>query len=293
MVKKLIFQIHIYKEHARIEVRISVTVTNHSSMAKFCANLSFLFNEVPFLQRYAAAKSAGFQGVESGFPYGFSKEQVVQAKNAAGIEQILLNTLTGDVKKGELGYAAIPGKQQQFHETFQTTLDYARGLGVKKIHIMSGTELGEVTEAHHKTYVENLKYAATLLEKEGILGVIEPINKYSIPKYYMNSYERAIEVLKEVNSSSLKLQLDIFHLQLIKGNITHTIQEVQPFIGHVQIAQAPNRNEPNIAGEIDYRYVLEIIKNEANYADWIGLEYSPERDTVKGLEWIQNFGYNL
>lgn len=261
-------------------------------MSKFCANLAFLFKEKPLLERYVSAKQAGFQAVETGFPLGFSKQQVVDAKNAAGIEQVLINILTGDVTKGELGHAAIPGKENEFKQSLKTTIEYAKALGAKKIHIMSGRIEGDVTKAHENAYIENLKYAAELLEKENLLGVIEPINKYSVPKYYMNSYEKAVSVLQAINSQNLKLQLDIFHLQLIKGDITHTIQELKPYIGHVQIAQAPHRNEPNTAGEINYKYVFEILK-EVGYNDWIGLEYTPKNETVAGLNWIQDMGYSL
>ncbi|CAG9760401.1 unnamed protein product [Ceutorhynchus assimilis] len=262
-------------------------------MIKFCANLSFLFKDKPFLERYASARKAGFQAVESGFPYGFSKEEVVNAKNAAGIEQILINTLTGDVTKGEVGYAAIPGKEIEFKDSIQTTIEYAKALGARKIHIMSGRVEGEVTQAHDDAYVENLKFAAKLLEQENILGVIEPINKYSVPKYYMNSYEKAIKVINAVSSPNIKLQFDIFHLQLIKGDITHTMQEVKPFIGHIQVAQAPNRNEPDSEGEINFKYVFKALIKDSGYNDWIGLEYTPSNDTVEGLKWIKTMGYSL
>ncbi|XP_066142198.1 putative hydroxypyruvate isomerase isoform X2 [Euwallacea fornicatus] len=264
-----------------------------AAMPKFCANLSFLFKEKPLLERYAAAKNAGFHCVESGFPFGFTKEQVVDAKNSAGIEQLLINSLTGDVTKGELGFAAIPGKEKEFLHSIKITIDYAKALGAQKIHIMSGkiTE-GGVTKAHDTAYISNLRNASSLLQQANILGVIEPINRYSIPKYYMNSYEKAIEVIKTINSPNIRLQLDIFHLQLIKGDISHTIDEVKPFIGHVQVAQAPNRGEPDSAGEINYKYVFEALE-KSGYNDWIGLEYNPINDTVNGLKWVKDFGFSL
>lgn len=261
-------------------------------MAKFCANLAFLFKEKPLLERYSAAKQAGFKTVETGFPFGFSKQEVVNAKNSAEVDQVLINILTGDVTKGELGYAAIPGKENEFEESLKVTVDYAKALGAKKIHIMSGRIEGEVTEANDKAYINNLKYATQLLEKENLVGLIEPINKYSVPKYYMNSYEKAVKVLNTINSPNLKLQLDIFHLQLIKGDITHTIKDLMPHIGHVQIAQAPHRNEPNIPGEINFKYVFETLR-EQGYNDWIGLEYAPKNETVPGLKWIEELGYHL
>lgn len=157
---------------------------------------------------------------------------------------------------------------------------------------MSGIVLNPSSK-NDRTLVENLKFAVGLLEKENILGVIEPINNYSIPNYFLNSYEKAIEVIKAVDSAYLKLQLDIFHLQLIKGDITHTIEKVKPYIGHIQIAQAPDRNEPDTNGEINYNYVLDKIQKDAGYTDWIGLEYNPLNDTAEGLKWVKNYGFSL
>nr|CAI5858197.1 unnamed protein product [Callosobruchus analis]CAI5863731.1 unnamed protein product [Callosobruchus analis] len=262
-------------------------------MAKFCANISFMFIEKPFLDRYNLAKSVGFKAVESGFPYGIQKEHVVDAKNAAGVDQILVNVYTGDVSKGQLGFAAIPGKEKEFRDSLVMTLDYAKALGVKKIHIMAGKVEEQITVKHDSTYVDNLKYAAEMLEKENILGLIEPINVYSVPHYYMNNYEKAVSVIKQVDSPKLKLMLDIFHLQLIKGNIINTMKELKDIIGHVQIAQVPYRNEPNTYGELNYEYVLKELKNVAAYDDWIGLEYKPALITTEGLKWIEEFGYNL
>nr|CAH7749079.1 unnamed protein product [Callosobruchus chinensis] len=262
-------------------------------MAKFCANISFMFTENSFLERYNLAKSAGFKAVESGFPHGIEKEHVVDAKNAAGVDQILINVYTGDVTKGQLGFAAVPGKEKEFRDSLVRTLEYARALGAKKVHIMAGKVEEQITAKHDSTYVDNLKYAAKILEKENILGLIEPINGYSVPHYYMNNYEKAVSVIKQVDSPNLKLMLDVFHLQLIKGNITNTMKELKDIIGHVQIAQVPNRNEPNTYGELSYQYILKELKNVAVYDDWIGLEYKPASITTEGLEWIQEFGYSL
>ncbi|KAK9889656.1 hypothetical protein WA026_007034 [Henosepilachna vigintioctopunctata] len=262
------------------------------TMSKFCANLAFLFTERPLTERYQLAKNAGFKCVESGFPFGFTKEQVSQAKNAAGIEQVLINTYTGDVTKGEMGFAAIPGKEIDFRDSIKKTIEYAKAVGARKIHIMSGKILEEVTEIHHQTYENNLKYAASELEKHNIVAIIEPINKYSVPNYYMNSYKRALEVIRKINNPNLKIMLDIFHLQLIEGNVTNTIKDLKEFIGHVQIAQVPHRNEPNTDGELNYKYILNVLKN-VGYDDWIGLEYKPKNDTSSGLKWIQEMDFIL
>uniref|UniRef100_A0A1L8E286 Putative hydroxypyruvate isomerase n=1 Tax=Nyssomyia neivai TaxID=330878 RepID=A0A1L8E286_9DIPT len=261
---------------------------------KFCANLSFMFTESgSLLERYTQARLAGFRGVESAFPKGFSIDEVLTAKQS--LSQVLLNIRTGTVAGGELGVAALHGDSKDYQEAFrsdlQTTVDYAKALECKKIHIMAG-KVQEATEDNHGVYVENLKYAAGLLEKEGIVGLIEPINRYAVPGYYLNSYERALEVFNEVNSPNIRLMLDFFHLQHIKGNLSNSIKELMPYIGHVQIAQVPHRNEPNTPGEIDYRYTLEVLSKEG-YNDWIGCEYHSKTFTTEGLGWIKEFGYTL
>lgn len=175
---------------------------------------------------------------------------------------------------------------------------------------MSGKIDGAPTEENDQCYENNLKYAVNLLEKENIIGLIEPINKYSVPNYYMNCYNKgiyldsihipvfmilnflAISVIKKIQSPNLKIMLDIFHMQHIKGNITNTLKDLVEYCGHVQIAQVPNRNEPNTTGELDYKYILQELK-KAGYDDWIGLEYKPMKVTGEGLKWIQEFGYTL
>lgn len=158
-------------------------------MMKFCANLSFMFTEQPFLERYRLAKEAGFKAVETGFPFNFTEKEVLDAKTSANIQQILINTYTGDVTKGEVGFAAVPGKEQEFKSSIEKTIRYAKTVGASKIHIMAG-KVEKVTEENHSVYEKNLKYAVTLLEQENILGVIEPINKYAVPNYYLNCYDR-------------------------------------------------------------------------------------------------------
>jgi len=261
------------------------------NMPKFCANLSFMFTEKPFQERYKLAKDAGFKAVESGFPFGLTKEQVIEAKNSANIEQVLINIYTGDVTKGELGFAAIPGKEDEFKKSVELTVDYAKAVGAKKIHIMAG-KTEHVTTANDEVYEANLRYAVNILEKEKIMGLIEPINNYSVPQYYLNSYKIAISVIKKINSPNLRLMLDIFHLQQIQGDVSHTINDLFAYVGHIQIAQVPNRNEPDTAGELNFKYVFDTL-DKAGYNDWIGLEYKPSTTTLEGLKWIKNLGYSL
>ncbi|GBP36180.1 Putative hydroxypyruvate isomerase [Eumeta japonica] len=243
------------------------------------------------LDRYALAKAAGFKAVETGFPFGHSIEEVRQAKENSGLEQVLINLRTGDVSKGELGVTAVPGKEEEFKSNFNITIDYAKALNAKKIHIMAG-KLDNVTAANWETYESNLNYAAGILERENLLGVIEPINQHSVPKYFLSDYGKAIDIIKKINNPHLKLQLDIFHLQHIAGDLSHNIRDMMPYVGHVQIAQVPSRNEPDTPGEINYKYILQYIA-ENGYSDWIGLEYKPRGNTAEGLQWISNYGYQL
>ncbi|XP_014486364.1 PREDICTED: putative hydroxypyruvate isomerase [Dinoponera quadriceps] len=259
---------------------------------KFASNLSFMFTEVPsIIDRYQLAKQAGFKAVESGFPFGFSIEQVVAAKNKAGVHQVLLNVFTGDITKGELGYAAIPGKEDDFKNSISKTIQYAKALDCKMIHVMSGT-VESPTANNDAAYEQNLLHAIEKCQQEDIVIVIEPINNYSVPKYYMNNFRKGFDLVKKINNPYFKLQLDLFHLQHCCGNITRSIQELLPYVGHIQIAQVPDRHEPDTSGEIDYKYVLSLLET-AGYPGYIGLEYRPKSTTVAGLKWIANYGYTL
>ncbi|XP_028030980.1 putative hydroxypyruvate isomerase [Bombyx mandarina] len=259
---------------------------------KFCANLSFMFAEASsILERYALAKDAGFKAVESGFPFGFSLEQVRNAKQSAGLQQIAINLKTGDTTKGEVGVTSVPGKEDEFKTNLNTTIEYAKALDAKKIHIMAG-KVENPTPKHWETFEKNLLYAVDVLKGENIQGLIEPINQYSMPKYFLSDYGRAVDIIKRIDSPNLRLMLDIFHLQQIAGDITHNITKLLPYIGHVQIAQVPNRNEPDTHGEINYKYVLEHLA-KSGYDEWVGLEYKAIGNTKDGLTWINNYGYSL
>lgn len=245
-----------------------------------------------FLKRYQLAKEAGFKAVESAFPLDTTLDQVLEAKNKSGVEQILLNVYTD---KDHAGYAAIPGQEQDFRSSITKTIEWAKALGVKKVHIMSGKLKPdeEVTTSHDTVFENNLRYAVPLLEKANIMALIEPINKHSVPNYYLNNYDKAIQMVKRINSPNLRIMLDIFHLQQIRGNVTRGIRELRDYIGHVQIAQVPDRHEPNTSGELNYKYILECLRDETNYKDWIGLEYQPMSDVKTGLKWITEYGYKL
>lgn len=251
---------------------------------KFCANLSFMYQETNnLLERYNMAAKSGFSAVECAFPYSETLDNLVQVKSNANLQQILINAPKGE--PNELGFAAVPNMEDRFRSSIDLAVSYAHALNCSKIHIMAGL-VAQPTEVNHKTYENNLLYAAQIFETKGIMGLIEPINKYSASGYYLNSYERAIEVLNKIKSPYLKLQLDIFHLQQINGNLTNNIKSLLPYIGHIQLAQVPNRNEPDTPGEIEYNYIFQLLE-ELNYDGWIGLEYSPKDGTDKGLSWLR------
>lgn len=259
---------------------------------KFCANLNFMFTETgDFLERYRLAKKAGFSAVEGVYPpEHVAVADLVKVRDETGLEQILINIALGDVPEGQFGCAAIPGQEANFRKNLEKTVECAKALHCKKIHIMAGKLSGPPTVEHDTTYLNNLKTAATILEVNNLLGVIEPINKYSVPGYYLSCYEKAIKTLQAINSPNLKLMFDIFHAQHIRGDLTKAIQSYAPHIGHVQLAQVPNRNEPNTEGEIYYPYVLRTLESHG-YTDWVGCEYKPKTGTVQGLGWLRDFGY--
>lgn len=259
---------------------------------KFCANLSFMFQETTsLLERYQLAKDVGFRAVECAFPYVHTVEEVVAAQKKANVEQILINAFVGDVTKGELGFASIPGAEEKFNDSLNLAVKYAKALKCSRVHVMSGA-VEKVNEENVKTYEKNIKHAASLFEKENIIGLIEPINPFSVPKYYMNDFQKGLKVVKKVNSPNLKLMLDMFHLQHLHGNLTLNIKELLPYVGHIQVAQVPDRHEPNTSGEIDYRYIFSLLE-QLEYDGWIGLEYRPAGGTKEGLKWVEEFNMKL
>lgn len=257
-----------------------------SKTLKFCANLSMMFQEVPLAQRFRAAKEAQFKAVEMAFPYEMSAQDIANIKEESGLEQVLINVFPGS----NLGFAALDGQETAFMDSLVKSIEYCNALKCKKLHIMSGRQMEN--QGSEATLLKNMQAAVPILEQNNIVGLLEPINGYSVPQYFLNNYETAQRVIEEVNSPNLRLQLDIFHLQFIKGDLTHNIKKFLPITGHIQVAQVPDRNEPDTFGEINYKYVLDVLEQE-KYAGWIGLEYNPKGDTVAGLKWIKDFGYEL
>lgn len=260
---------------------------------RFSANLGFLFRESSnILEQYRSARLAGFSAVEHPFPDSqINHDELLAVKKESNLNVVLVNIELDDAK---FGCAALPNKIDDFRKRFENTIKFAKKFDCKKIHLMSGKLESPATNENRETFIANLKFAAPFLEKEGIIGVIEPINNYSVPGYFLQDYKFAIEAIKKVGSKNIKLMVDIFHLQMIQGNIINSLKDYAPYIGHIQIAQAPQqcRNEPNSDGELNYKYILSEI-SKIGYDGHIGLEYTPLTNTVEGLKWIKEFGMEL
>lgn len=262
---------------------------------KFCANISWLFTELPeFTQRLHAAASAGFQAVEAAWLYDCDLSKLVEAKRQTGVEVVLLNTPPGDIETGDLGLGAVLGREKEFKTGLEKAVTYARALDCKRIHLMAGrrpvgADSSSVDKEMEATFVQNLKYAADVLSKEGIIGLIEPINtRITDPRYFLSSPHQAVDILQKVGHSSIKLQMDVYHWQIMDGNLTQNLQKYFDHIGHVQIAQVPKRNEPDSAGELNFPYLFSLLE-ELGYQGYIGCEYKPLGSTTEGLKWVQEY----
>lgn len=253
-------------------------------MPKLAANLTMLFTEVPFMERFEAAAKAGFSGVEFLFPYAFPVEQIAHALNAHALELVLHNLPAGDWAAGERGIACHPDRIGEFQQGVDDAIRYARALGVKQLNCLVGIAPGDATrEQAHAAMIANLRYAANMLKEHGIRLLIEPINTFDIPGFFLSGTRQALAVIDEVGSSNLYLQYDIYHMQRMEGELAATLQAQLARIAHVQLADNPGRGEPG-TGEINYRYLLAQL-DRIGYTGWVGCEYKPRTNTVDGLGW--------
>ena len=255
-------------------------------MPKFCANLSMMFNEFDFPDRFAEASRAGFEGVEFLFPYAYPAEQIAEWLGQHELKQVLFNMPPGDWEAGERGLTCHPDRVGEFQENVGRTLEYATRLGCPRVHAMAGiVPEGGNPEQCHQTFVENLKFAARACEQSGVQLLIEPINTRDMPGYFLNTSRQAVQVLEEVCAPALRLQYDIYHMQIMEGDLAPTIERLRGQIGHMQLADTPGRHEPG-TGEIHYPFLLEHI-DRLGYSGWIGCEYRPHAGTHEGLGWIR------
>ncbi len=257
-------------------------------MLKFAANLSFMFNEVPFLDRFAAAAEAGFKGVEYLFPYEFDANELAARLSNNGLTQALFNLPPGDWDKGERGLAALPGREAEFEDAVKKALLYADATGCQLLHVMPGLR-------HHGaawgTYIANLRKAARMAAAHGVTIIIEPINERDIPGFFLNETAVARAAIYEVGEPNIGLQFDLYHRQIQEGDVALSIAEFGSLARHYQIASPPDRGEPD-DGEMNYRYLFQKI-SETGYTGWIGCEYKPRAATRDGLSWLQTCGVTL
>lgn len=257
-------------------------------MPKFCANLSCLFTEVEFLDRFEAASRAGFQAVEFHFPYGYDKDQLAECVARAGLEVVLFNLPAGNWDKGERGIACLPARVSQFRDGVALAIDYAKALGCRRVNCLSGIEPPRTADtAVRETFVSNLRFAAGELEREGILLLTEPLNTRTVPGNFLRYSAQALALMDEVKSPNVKLQYDVFHMQIMEGDLAKTIEANLARIGHLQIADVPERHEPG-TGEINFAFLFDWI-DRIGYQGWIGCEYIPAARTEDGLGWIRPY----
>jgi hydroxypyruvate isomerase len=257
-------------------------------MPRFSANLTMQFNEVDFLGRFGRAAKAGFKGVEYLFPYAWSKEQLVDELGRHGLQQVLHNVPAGDWQAGERGIACLPGREGEFQDGVGKAIEYAKALKCPRLNCLVGkTPSGVPAEKIRQALVNNLRFAAAAIEKEEIRFLIESLNDRDVPGFYLVHTWEALQLMKEVNHPNLWLQYDIYHMQIMEGNLTKTIQENLGRIAHIQVADIPGRHEPG-TGEINFINLFRSI-DEMGYDGWIGCEYTPAGKTEDGLQWIQPY----
>lgn len=258
-------------------------------MTKLAANLTMLFNELPFLDRFEAAAKAGFQGVEFLFPYAFDAEEIANRLFSSKLNLVLHNLPAGNWEAGERGVACHPERIDEFKNGVETAIQYAKALGVTQLNCLAGIKPEGVSdEVARQTFVNNLRFAADKLTAAGIRLLIEPINTFDIPGFFLSRTKQAIDIIKETGSDNLFLQYDIYHMQRMEGELMNTIKANLAFIKHIQLADNPGRFEPG-TGEINYRTVFAQL-NEIGYKGWIGCEYKPKSGTLEGLGWRKAHG---
>jgi hydroxypyruvate isomerase len=257
-------------------------------MPKFCANLTLLFNEVPFMDRFRAAAQASFAGVEYLFPYDYDKDELADALRANRLQQVLHNLPAGNWNEGERGIACHPGRVGEFQDGVGEAIEYATRLGCRQVNCLAGlVPEGVAPERLRTTFVSNLKFAALKLKEHGIRLLMEPINTRDMPGFYLTHTAQAVDIIGEVGSDNLFLQYDIYHMQIMEGDLAFTMEKHLAHIAHMQLADNPGRHEPG-TGEIHYPFLFAHV-DRIGYKGWIGCEYKPATTTGAGLSWVQPY----
>jgi hydroxypyruvate isomerase len=257
-------------------------------MIRFSANLTMLFADVDFLDRFERAAKAGFKAVEYMFPYPYKKEDLTERLQKYGLQQVLFNLPAGDWAAGERGLACLPGREEEFRNGVELAIEYAKALGCPLVNCLVGKSPAEAPpEKVRRGLVENLRFAAATLEKEGLRLLIEPLNPLDVPGFYLCGTRNALKLMEEVGHPNLRLQYDVYHMQIAEGNLLRTIQANLSRIAHIQIADNPGRNEPG-TGEINYPNIFGFL-DKTGYTGWIGCEYNPLGKTEEGLGWMKPY----
>ena len=253
-------------------------------MPRFAANLSMMFTEHDFPDRFQAAADAGFDAVEFLFPYDYPAELIAERCALAKVEQVLFNLPPGNWEEGDRGLAALPGRKAEFRQSVHTALAYASVIGTPRLHMMAG--IADARDpVHQASYRDSLAYAADAAGEKGICLLIEPINGHDMPGYFLNDFDHAADLFASLDHANIKLQFDIYHRQILHGDVLRGLDALLPLIGHVQIASVPGRNEPG-TGELDDFRILEAL-DELGYEGFVGCEYRPKAATLDGLGWLK------
>ncbi|KAA0910522.1 2-oxo-tetronate isomerase [Pusillimonas sp. ANT_WB101] len=255
-------------------------------MLKFSANLTMMFTHLPFIERFEAAANAGFKAVEFWFPYAHTPEEIKAALDANGLSCVLFNMPPGDFDAGERGIACLPGRQVEFMDSVSLAIEYASIIGTPRLHAMAGRMPDGADRAKYEAvYLENLRYAAAEIGKYGFKLMLETVNTRDTPGYFLNYLSDAEKIRQDIGSDNVKLQLDIYHVQVIQGDITMNLRKHFAQIDHIQFAGVPDRAEPDV-GELNYPYIFRQLE-ELGYDGWLGCEYRPTTGTMEGLGWIK------
>jgi len=254
-------------------------------MPRLAANVSTLFPEVGFLERFAAAAAAGFKAVEYQFPYQWKAEDIAARVRAAGLQVVLHNLPAGDFARGERGIAALPGREREFREGVERAIDYARAVNCPRLNCLAG--LAPVDREHFAVLVDNVRFAARTLGAAGLSLTLEAINTRTVPGFFLSRSAQALDVLNAAGEGHAFLQYDFFHMQIMEGDLAQTVERLLPRIGHIQLADVPGRHEPG-SGEINFDFLLRHL-DTLGYSGWVGCEYNPQGDTLEGLKWARPY----
>ncbi|GAA0847005.1 hydroxypyruvate isomerase [Marinobacter szutsaonensis] len=255
-------------------------------MPRFSANLSMLFNEVDFMERFARAREAGFEGVEYLFPYAWSAQEIARELEVNNLTQVLFNLPPGDWDAGERGIACLPDRMDEFRDGVDRAIAYARELGCRQVNCLAGLKPADLDEeAAWKTLVANVRYSAERLDAEGITLCLEAINsRVDMPGFFLDTSGKVLALIEEVEMDNVRLQYDLYHMQIMEGDLIRTMECLLPWIGHIQFADNPGRNEPG-TGEINFSNVFAAI-DRLDYDGWVGAEYRPSGNTEASLAWF-------